>query len=162
MYKTFVSFFLISASLGAMPNLIEERRISRTIDSLPGYTVLDTILFRVNGSQVILDGNVDTPALKTEAQQRVALLPGVLTVINRLKVAPIAPNDNELRRDAVSGLQKDGLASVHVAVDHGFVTLTGTVPDRALKQEAAKTVNLIPAVVLVSNDLHVAPAHKWS
>lgn len=162
MLKTFVSFFFISASLAAMPNLIEERRISRTIDSLPGYDVLDTILFRVNGSQVILDGAVDSPVLKTEAQQRIGLLPGVLTVINRLRVAPIAPNDNEIQRDALFGLSKDGLASVHVAVDHGFVTLTGAVPDHALKREAAKTVNLIPAVVLVSNHLHVAPAHNWS
>jgi len=162
MLRTFVSFFLISASLAAMPNLIEERSISRTIDSLPGYNVLDTILFRVNGSQVILDGDVSSPALKTEAQQRVALLPGVLTVINRLEVAPIAPDDNAIQRDALFSLGKDGLASVHVAVDHGFVTLTGSVPDHALLQEAAKTVNLIPAVVLVSNHLHVAPAHKWS
>ncbi|MCC6343778.1 MAG: BON domain-containing protein [Bryobacterales bacterium] len=90
MLKTIASFFLICASLAAMPNLLEERRISQAIDSLPGYNVLDTINFRVNGSQVILDGDVSSPALKAEALQRVALLPGVLTVINRIAVTPIA------------------------------------------------------------------------
>src|ERR1035438_2197880 len=77
-------------------NLIREVRHQLVL--LPYYSVFDNLSFRVEGSKVILMGQVVRPTLKSDAEAVVKNIEGVSGVENNIEVLPPSPMDDQLRR----------------------------------------------------------------
>ena len=71
-----------------------------------------------------------------------------------------AQNDNNLQAEVTNkALNKSNLKGVQATAHDGVVTLTGTVPLFALKQEADKRTHKIKGVQAVSNEIQVTGAN---
>ena len=66
-----------------------------------------------------------------------------------------AKNDAQILKDAQNKLKNKKFSGVQVAVQNGMVTLTGSVPLYADKQDAQKNVGKVKNVVSVVNDIQV-------
>src|SRR5437588_5558553 len=64
---------------------------------LPYYNVFDDLGYQVEGSTVILNGDVTQPVLKSDAEHAVKRIPGVTEVVNNIRVLPLSPFDNQTR-----------------------------------------------------------------
>jgi hyperosmotically inducible protein len=100
------------------------------------YTLFDDIEFRVANGQVELMGAVTQPFKKSDIEHIVAKLPGVASMTDNIKVLPLSPNDNLLRRQVAAALFRDPVfrtyatqpvPAIHIIVENGHVTLTGIV-----------------------------------
>jgi len=132
---------------------------------LPYYNVFDDLGYQIDGSTVILTGDVTQPVLKSDAQNVVKRIPGVTNVVNNIRVLPLSPFDNQTRRAvyrAVFGyasLYRYAMGanpSIHIIVDNGQVTLKGVVNSEGDKSLAYIRANQVPGVFSVTNDLRVA------
>ena len=131
---------------------------------LPFYTLFDNLEYKVEGSKVTLMGQVVRPNLKDDAASAVKHVRGVETVDNQIKVLPLSPMDDQLRRAeyraiySQPNLQMYAMRSVppiHIIVDHGNVTLEGVVARQADKDAAGIAANGVPNVFSVTNNLRV-------
>src|ERR1700684_3678778 len=80
----------------AQQNMIKEIRHQLVL--LPWYSVFDNLSFRIEGSKVILLGQVVKPTLKSDAEGAVKSIEGVSRVQNDIEVLPNSPMDNQIRR----------------------------------------------------------------
>jgi hyperosmotically inducible protein len=133
--------------------------------TLPYYSVFDDLGYNVNNGVVTLYGAVRQPWLKSDAERAVKHISGVTQVVNNIKVLPLSPMDDRIRRAeyrAVFGfgsLYRYAMGanpSVHIIVDNGHVTLTGVVANEGDKNIAYIRANGVPGVFSVTNDLRVA------
>jgi hyperosmotically inducible protein len=141
-----------------------QREVLHELRMLPYYTVFDNLGYSVDGGHVTLSGEVTNPTLKSDAVNSVKKVAGVTDVTDNIKVLPLSPDDDSIRRAeyrAVYGepqLSKYGFASVqaiHIIVDNGHVTLEGNVDSQADKNVANIRANSVPNVFSVTNDLMV-------
>jgi hyperosmotically inducible protein len=105
------------------------------------YGVFDSVHVAVNDRGLVtLTGKVTAPEKKTDIERRVASVRGVAEVSNQITVLPASGSDDDLRTriaDAIYNLPNferyAGLANppVHVIVEHGRVTLEGTIDNEA-------------------------------
>jgi hyperosmotically inducible protein len=111
----------------------------------PYYSIWDDINFRVDKGQVELLGAVNQPYKKSDIERLVRKVPGVTSVTDELKVLPLSPNDDLLRRQvarAIYGYPSfsryaiEAHPPIHIIVDNGRVTLTGVVNSDQEKQIA--------------------------
>lgn len=132
---------------------------------LPYYSIFDDLGYNVNDGVVTLSGDVTWPILKSDAEHAVKKIPGVTQVVNNIKVLPLSPMDNGIRRAeyraifGFAGLYRYAMGanpSIHIIVDNGHVTLTGVVDNAADKNMAYMRANGVPGVFSVTNDLNVA------
>ena len=132
---------------------------------LPYYNIFDDLGYQVDGSTVILTGDVTQPVLKSDAENVVKRIPGVTNVVNNIKVLPLSPFDNQTRRAVYravfgyAGLYRYAMGaqpSVHIIVDNGHVTLKGVVDNEGDKNLAYIRANGVPGVFSVTNELRVA------
>ena len=132
---------------------------------LPYYNVFDDLGYQVEGSTVILTGDVTQPVLKSDAEHAVKRIPGVANVVNNIHVLPLSPFDNQTRRAiyraifSFGGLYRYAMGanpSIHIIVDNGHVTLKGVVDSDADKQLAYVRANGVAGVFSVTNELRVA------
>src|ERR1700676_576748 len=132
---------------------------------LPYYSLFDDLGYQVDGSTVILTGDVVRPVLKSDAENSVKRIPGVTNVVNNIKVLPLSPFDNQTRRAvyrsifSYAGLYRyamGALPSIHIIVDNGHVTLRGVVDNEGDKNLAYIRANGVPGVFSVTNELRVA------
>jgi len=132
---------------------------------LPYYNIFDDLGYQVDGSTVILTGDVTQPVLKSDAENVVKRIPGVTNVVNNIKVLPLSPFDNQTRRAvyrAVFGYASlyryamGAQPSIHIIVDNGHVTLKGVVDNEGDKNLAYIRANGVPGVFSVTNELRVA------
>jgi hyperosmotically inducible protein len=132
---------------------------------LPYYTIFDDLGYQVDGSTVILTGDVTQPVLKSDAEHVVKRIPGVTNVVDNIRVLPLSPFDNQTRRAVYravfgyAGLYRyamGALPSVHIIVDNGHVTLKGIVDNEGDKNLAYIRANGVPGVFSVTNELRVA------
>ncbi|HXU19347.1 MAG TPA: BON domain-containing protein, partial [Verrucomicrobiae bacterium] len=67
---------------------------------LPWYGVFDDLQYQVNGTQVILSGNVSPlhDQTKYDAEKVVKRIPGVTQVVNDIHVLPLSRFDDQIRR----------------------------------------------------------------
>lgn len=151
----------------AQQNLIKEVRHQLVL--LPYYSVFDNLVFQLQGSRVILIGQVVRPTLKSDAEAAVKSIEGVSTVVNNIEVLPLSPMDDQLRRAVYravygeSGLQRYAEAavpSIHIIVKNGNVTLEGVVDSEADKNLANLRASQVPNVFSVKNNLTVAGSGK--
>jgi hyperosmotically inducible periplasmic protein len=143
-------------------DLIKEVRHQLVL--LPYYSVFDNLAFKLEGSKVMLIGQVVRPSLKSDAESVVKKVEGVSSVQNDIEVLPTSPMDDQLRRTLYrtiygdTGLSRYGYAavpSIHIIVKGGNVTLEGVVDNEADKNLAGLRANGVPNVFSVKNNLIV-------
>lgn len=137
------------------------------LSDLPYYSVFDWIEFEVlPDNTVVLRGEVTTPPdTKSRAAEVVADVDGVRRVVNEIRVLPVSPNDERLRRTLYneiygfnSPLFKYGVGSrqaIHIIVDGGHATLKGVVETQADKQIAYARARGVAGLFGVNNELVV-------
>ncbi len=100
------------------------------------YTVFDSIEAGVENGNVLLRGSVNQPYRKSDIEKRVATIPGVKGVTSEIRVQPLSPFDDRLRRELVQRIYGDerfvqyaswAHPPIRIIVDRGRVTLTGVV-----------------------------------
>ncbi len=147
----------------AQQNMVKEIRHQLVL--LPWYSVFDNLSFRIEGSKVILLGQVVRPTLKSDAGAAVKNVEGVSSVQNDIEVLPNSPMDSRLRRAlynaiySAPGLQRYKLSavpSIHIIVKNGNVTLEGVADNDADKNLAGLRANGVPNVFSVTNNLVVS------
>jgi osmotically-inducible protein OsmY len=113
---------------------------------------------------VILSGTVPTYPDRNQAQTDALQVPGVAGVDNRLIVsfpsAYVIPADAEISFNVTSSLSWSpsvDATRIHVAVDQGVVTLSGTVDSYWQKHRAEEITANTAGVTDVRNELTVAP-----
>jgi BON domain len=130
----------------------------------PYYSVFDNIAFKVEGSHVVLLGEVTKPVLKSDVASSVRNIEGVESVTDNIKVLPLLPTDNRIRHEAFRAIYGfDGLSryawgavpSIHIIVDRGHLTLVGVVDSQADKDMAGMRAKSVPGTFSVVNDLRV-------
>ena len=158
-------------SLGPMPNraasAIAREVRHELLSDLLYYGVFDWIEFEVLPDQtVVLRGAVTTPPdTKSRAEEEVEDITGVKQVINEIRVLPVSPNDQRLRRALYreiygfdSPLFRYGIGSrqaIHIIVDGGRATLKGIVATEGDKNMAYMRARSVPGLFSVTNDLVV-------
>jgi hyperosmotically inducible protein len=152
---------IIPASTAGKP-LAEQVR--HEIVMLPWYSLFDDISYQVEGSKVILTGQVVRPVLKGDAEAAVKRIAGVSEVENKIEVLPPSPFDDRIRLAVMRAVYRsDGLMyyglgaspSIHIVVKNGHVTLEGAVSRQADKTLAGIAANMVSGVFSVTNDLQV-------
>jgi hyperosmotically inducible protein len=147
----------------AQQNLIKEVRHQLVL--LPYYSVFDNLVFRVQGSKVILMGQVVRPTLKSDAEAAVKSIEGVTGVENNIEVLPTSPMDDQVRRaayraiygePALSRYALSAVPSIHIIVKNGNVTLEGVADNETDKNMAGLRANGVPNVFSVKNNLVVS------
>ena len=113
---------------------------------------LTGIQVSVQNRVATLTGVVQDDAIKTYAENQVAEVNHVATVINQLQVVPPAPDYSALDNSLNSGLQ-DALkdhSTVTATVQNGVVTLEGEINERDLPALMEK-INALQAEEIVNN-----------
>ncbi|HLZ92761.1 MAG TPA: BON domain-containing protein [Candidatus Acidoferrum sp.] len=143
-------------------NLVREVRHQLLL--LPYYSVFDNLAFKVDGDHVTLEGQATLPALKSDAQAAVKSIEGVSGVSNNIEVLPPSPMDDQLRRALYRAIYGDpslskyswsAVASIHIIVKNGRVTLEGVVDSDGDKNLAGLRANGVPNVFEIKNNLMV-------
>lgn len=146
----------------ANQNLVREVRHQLLL--LPYYTVFDSLGFKVDGDRVTIEGQVTNPTLKHDAEGAVKSIEGVSGVTNEIEVLPTSPMDDQLRRALYRAIYGDptlskygwsSMASIHIIVKNGHVTLEGVVDNDTDKNIAGVRANTVPNVFEVKNNLVV-------
>jgi hyperosmotically inducible periplasmic protein len=131
---------------------------------LPYYSVFDNLEYQVEGSKVVLMGQVVRPVLKNDAGAAVKHIEGVTAVDNQIQVLPLSPMDWQIRRAEYRAIYRSpslqiyqirSVPPIHIIVDNGHVTLEGVVATQADKTVAGLMANQVPDVFSVTNNLRV-------
>jgi hyperosmotically inducible protein len=137
-------------------------RVRHELAMLPWYSVFDTLGYRIDGTTVILEGQVARASLKPDAEGAVKHIEGVEKVVNNIEVLPLSPMDNQIRMAtfrAIYGNSPLGIygrqpvPSIHIIVKNGNVTLTGAVDNEMDKNLASIRANGVSGVFSVTNNL---------
>ena len=146
-----------------------QRQVRRGLVTLPFLSVFDNLAYQVDGSTVILTGEVYRPSMKLSAERVVARVEGIENVENRIEVLPTSFHDDRIRRlmvRAIYGhpvLSRNGLGtlpSIRIIVRNGDVTLEGVVNREMEKTVATHQANRVPGVFSVTNNLRVEVPNK--
>ncbi len=141
-----------------------EQRVRSELLKLPYYGVFDHLDFRIDGDQVTLNGHVNWPALKTDAERAVRGVEGVATVNSTIEVLPLSFNDDRIRIGAYRAIYGQPTLALYrlnphppirIIVKNGNLTLMGVVGsemDRTIAHMQAKSV---PGAFSVTNNLRV-------
>jgi osmotically-inducible protein OsmY len=141
-----------------------QKEVRHELIMLPYLGVFDNLAYRVDGTAVILSGQVTRPTLKTDAERAVKGIEGVDKVDNQIEVLPPSTMDDQLRRrlyTAIYGfpsLQKYALGvqqPIRIIVKSGRVTLEGVVDNETDKNTAGIRANGVPGIFSVTNNLQV-------
>jgi osmotically-inducible protein OsmY len=136
----------------------------------PRYSIWDDVSFRVVNGNVELEGAVNQPVKKQDIERLVQKVPGVTSVTNEIKVLPLSAMDDRVRLQVANAIYRDPVLSrygmgavpaIHIIVENGHVTLTGTVNTDAEKQIAGMRASAGLTFGPVTNNLVVEhPAKK--
>jgi hyperosmotically inducible protein len=150
------------------PSARAQERITREVRHellmLPYFGVFDNIVYKVDGYNVTLTGQVVRPTLKSDAESAVKHIEGVEKVDNQIEVLPPSPMDDRIRRRlfrAIYGypaLEKYELGvqkPIRIIVKNGKVTLEGVVDSEADKNLAGIRANGVAGTFSVTNNLRV-------
>jgi hyperosmotically inducible protein len=141
------------------------KEVHHELVMLPFYGVFDNLMYRVSpDGTVTLLGEASRPTLKSDAERAVRHIEGVERVDNQIKVLPVSPNDDRIRRatyrkiyghNVLSQYQLRAVPPIHIVVDNGRVTLEGVVARQMEKQVAGIQANSVSGVFSVENNLRV-------
>jgi hyperosmotically inducible protein len=166
-----LSATLLAAQLGFAANHAGEagekrleREVRRALVTLPFYSLFDHFAFSVEGYTVTLMGKVSRPTLKSDAENAVKTIEGVESVVNRIEVLPLSPNDDELRlrlyraiygHSVLQTLAIRAVPPIHIIVENGNVTLEGVVANQMQKDVAGMQANGVHGAFSVRNNLRI-------
>jgi hyperosmotically inducible protein len=111
-----------------------QREVRHELLMLPFYTVFDNLAFQVDGSTVVLTGEVTRPTLKSDAESVVKSIEGVEHVKNDIRVLPVSAVDDQIRIAAfraiygapsLSRYSQQAMPPIHIIVENGRITLKG-------------------------------------
>jgi hyperosmotically inducible protein len=140
------------------------QKVAHEVRMYPYYSIWDDVNFRVADGAVYLLGEVTRPNKKSDLGHIVARIPGVTTVDNELKVAPLSPFDDQIRLQVARAIFRDPTLSkygtqplppIHIIVDQGHVTLEGVVRTPMEKQIAGIRANTGLSFGMPTNNLRV-------
>jgi len=145
----------------AVDRIVKE--VHHELVMLPFYGVFDNLLYNVSpdGTLTLL-GEVSRPTLKSDAERTVRGIEGVERVDNQIKVLPVSPNDDRIRRatyrkiyghSVLSQYQLRAVPPIHIVVNNGHVKLEGVVARQMEKQVAGMQANSVSGVFSVENNL---------
>jgi hyperosmotically inducible periplasmic protein len=134
---------------------------------LPWYNVFDNLQYQVNGTEVILSGQVTSEHSQTrkDAEYAAEHVPGVTKVVNNIEVLPISGFDDQIRRAEYRAIfsksdlgryTMGAIPPLHIIVKNGHVFLDGVVISQFDKTVAGIAANGVPGVFSVTNNLQVA------
>jgi hyperosmotically inducible protein len=104
------------------------------------------------------------PTLKQEAENAVRGIEAAGKVVNNIKVLPLSPNDDTIRRAAFRAIySQDGLdryamsavPSIHIIVENGNITLEGVAANKMDKDLAGIAANQVSGAFSVTNNLRL-------
>ncbi len=130
-----------AASVGSINGSPIGDQVRHELVTLPWYGVFDNLEYQVNGSEVILSGQVvsEHGNTKNDAENAVKRINGVTKVVNNIQVLPPLPFDNQIRRaeyraifsqSTLGRYSMGAIPQIHIVVNGGHVTLEGTVAHR--------------------------------
>ena len=141
------------------------KEVCHELVMLPYYGLFDNLLYKVSlDGTVTLLGEASRPTLKSDAERAVREIEGVERVDNQIKVLPVSPNDDRIRRatyrkifghDVLRQYQFRVVPPIHIVVENGHVTLEGVVARQMEKQVAGVQANSVSGVFSVKNNLRV-------
>jgi hyperosmotically inducible protein len=143
-----------------------DRQVRHELLTLPWYGMFDNLEYQVNGSEVILSGQVvsEHGQTKYDAENAVKRIAGVTKVVNNVEVLPPSPFDRQIRRAEYRAIfsQSDlgrytlgAIPAVHIIVKNGHVTLEGVVMNQMDKTIAGIAANTVSNVFSVTNNLRI-------
>ena len=131
---------------------------------LPYYSIFDNLEYSIDGATVTLQGQVVHGTLKDDAENAVKKIEGVEKVVNNIEILPPSPDDDQIRRAEFRSIYGFGplekyatssVASIHIIVKGGHVTLEGVVDSESDKDTANIRANSVANVFSVTNNLKV-------
>jgi len=141
------------------------KEVRHELVMLPRYDVFDDLSYQVSpDGSVTLKGAVVDPTLKKDAENAVKRIEGVERVDNQIQVLPTSPMDDRIRRATYRAIYGNQVLNqyslravppIHIIVNNGHVTLTGSVSSPMDKQVAEVQAKSVPGVFSVTNDLQV-------
>ena len=154
------------AGVGTVDKSSLDYKVHRELVTLPWYGVFDNLQYEVNGSKVILSGQVisEHSQTKHDAENAVKRIPGVTEVVNNIEVLPPLPFDDQIRRAeyrtifsqaTLGGYSLGAIPQIHIIVHGGHVTLEGTVMNQMDRNIAGIAANSVPDVFSVTNNLKI-------
>ena len=167
--KSTIAKFLIPMALFVASGVAVDidsvaRQVRHELVMLPYYSVFDNFTYRVDGSTVVLEGQVTRPTLKSAAERVVERIEGVSEVVNKIEVLPVSSNDDQIRRAVFRAIYYNPVLSryalqavppIHIVVRNGDVTLEGTVGTSMERNVADVQANGVAGVFSVVNNLRV-------
>jgi osmotically-inducible protein OsmY len=147
-----------------LPDATVARNVQQQLMKYGNYGMFDEVSFQIHGGEVTLTGSVTEPFKKSDMEKIAAKAPGVEGVTDNIRVLPFSDADNALRRKIATAFRSDASLSryeqganpsIHVVVDQGRATLTGTVRTQNDKSDAA-LLSQYAGSFAVTNDLEVA------
>jgi len=126
---------LLGFSQSSPSQKIEDQVVS-TLLSLPLYGVFDNLAYELEGTNVVLSGQVLMPITKEEAGKRVARIQGIGKLTNSIEILPLSGIDDAIRLRAyrmlfgTANLYRYSLGAnplIHIIVKGGHITLEGIV-----------------------------------
>jgi hyperosmotically inducible periplasmic protein len=154
-----------TAGANTKPRTLSEQ-VHHKLVMLPWYGVFDNLQYQINGSEVVLSGQVASEHSQTkyDFEKAVKGIEGVTKVVNNIEALPPSPFDDQTRHAEYRAIfSRFGLArytlgpipEIHIIVDGGHVTLEGSVMSQMDRQLAGMAANGVPGVFSVTNNLHV-------
>ncbi|MGD0963007.1 MAG: BON domain-containing protein [Candidatus Acidiferrales bacterium] len=149
-------------------NPVDEQSLNKHVHHAlvmnPWYGVFDNIEYQLNGTEVVLTGQVVLPVTKSDAEKAVMRVAGVTQVVDNITVLPVSRFDDQIRRaefraifsGPTLGRYATGVVpSIHIIVNNGNVTLEGAVMNQMDSSIARIRANQVPDVFSVTNNLHI-------
>jgi osmotically-inducible protein OsmY len=143
-------------------DLAEE--IRHRLAMLPSYSVFDYLSTKIEGSTVILTGQVVHPRLKSDAEAVVKKVKGVTRVQNAVELLPTSSSDDRIRQATYRAIYVDPALSryryserpmIRIIVERGGVSLEGAVYDQSDVTVAGLRAKSVPNVSSVRNNLGI-------
>ncbi len=167
--KSTIAKFLIPMALFVASGVAADidsvaRQVRHELVMLPYYSVFDNFTYRVDGSTVVLEGQVTRPTLKSAAERVVERIDGVTEIVNKIEVLPVSSNDDRIRRAVFRAIYYNPVLSryalqavppIHIVVRNGDVTLGGVVGTSMERNVADVQANGVAGVFSVVNNLRV-------
>ena len=155
-----------AASSKAVDNSPIADQVRHKLVMQPWYGVFDNLEYQVNGSEVILSGQVisEHDRTKYDAESAIKRINGVTKVVNNIEVLPPLPFDNQIRtaeyraifsQSTLGRYSMGAIPQIHIIVKGGHVTLEGIVMNQMDRNIAGLTASSVANVFSVTNNLRV-------
>ena len=145
----------------------DEKLALEVSDKIQHYdliTLYDDISGSVKNGIVHLGGAVTEEKKQSDLIERVAKIPGVQAIDNRIAVLPANQSDDKIRVAIATAIYRDeafrnySMANppIHVIVNNGHVTLTGIVRGEIEKRKALEAARFVNGVFAVDDKVRLA------